>query len=104
MADLRRGAGRDQIQHGRDDEVESEQLGALEPVGVARRRNGCSEKHCAEQHPHLSLGEDQLELRLSDERRRQHQEGRDEESDLHAASEGDANAEVDPIGPAHGDG
>src|SRR5215213_3155399 len=47
--------GRNQVKDGRDDEVERQQLRALEPVGLARRRNGRSQKHRPEQHPHLRL-------------------------------------------------
>src|SRR5688572_28762777 len=53
---------RDQVKDSRDDEIEGQQLGSLEPVGPARRGNGRPEQHRPEQHPHLGLREHQPEL------------------------------------------
>src|SRR5215217_8249175 len=99
-----RSGGRDQVEYGRDDEVERQQLSALEPVGLSRRGNSRAEKDCPEQHPHLRLGKDQLELRLTHGRCNQYQHRRNEKRNLHAASQCDADAEIDPIRSAHGNG
>src|SRR5262245_27276452 len=94
---------RDEVEHQRDDEIHRDELDALVPVRASVAGDQRADEHPHEERADLRPAERQLEGLRRDEVAREHQYRRDEERDLDAAPERDADAEIHLVPQRHRD-